>query len=100
VFGPRQIDARIDQNTTISKAMTLWGQGGSEVIRGNLLAIPMFGGNGLHILYVEPIFLQASNAQIPEIKRIALADQDRIVWGPTFNDAMNLLLTPGAQISE
>ncbi|MBD3320863.1 MAG: UPF0182 family protein, partial [Chitinivibrionales bacterium] len=73
VLGPRQIEARLDQDTEMSQAMTLWGQRGSRVIRGNLLAIPLFDKKKLYILYAEPIFLQAEDAQLPEIKRIALA---------------------------
>ncbi|NIR46913.1 UPF0182 family protein [candidate division KSB1 bacterium] len=106
VLGPRQIEARIDQNTDMSKAMTLWGQRGSEVIRGNLLAIPLFSENVLYLLYAEPIFLQAENAQLPEIKRIAVADQHRVVWAETFDEALKRLvgeaemLTDGATTNE
>jgi uncharacterized membrane protein (UPF0182 family) len=92
VLGPRQIEARIDQDTEMSQRMTLWGQRGSEVIRGNLLAIPLFAENELFILYSEPIFVQAENAQLPEIKRIALADQERVVWAETFEQSLRRLL--------
>ena len=100
VLGPRQIEARIDQNTEMSQALSLWSQRGSEVIRGNLLAIPLFANGELYLLYVEPIFLQAEDAALPEIKRIVLADQDRVVWDPEFNTAVDRLLgrlpsTPG-----
>ncbi len=92
VLGPRQIEARIDQNTTMSQAMTLWGQRGSAVLRGNLLVIPLFNGNELSILYVEPIFLEAEEAQLPEIKRIIVADQERVVWSEEFDQSLQLLL--------
>jgi hypothetical protein len=92
VLGPRQIEARIDQNTEMSQAMTLWGQRGSEVIRGNLLAIPLFYREGISILYAEPIYLQAEDAQLPEIKRIALADQQRVVWAESFDGSLRKLL--------
>jgi hypothetical protein len=92
VLGPRQIEARIDQDAEMSQALSLWGQRGSEVIRGNLLAIPLFNENTIYILFSEPIFLQAENAQLPEIKRIALADQNRVVWAPRFDEALNRLL--------
>ncbi len=92
VLGPRQIEARIDQNTEMSQAMTLWGQRGSEVIRGNLLAIPLFHQKQLHLLFAEPIFLQAENANLPEFKRIALIDQERVVWARDFEVALDRLL--------
>lgn len=91
LLGPRQIEARIDQDTGISRAMTLWGQRGSEVIRGNLLAIPLFNKEELYILYVEPIYLQAENANLPQIKRIAVADQDKVAWSIQFADALSKL---------
>ncbi len=92
VLGPRQIEARIDQNTEMSQAMTLWGQRGSQVIRGNLLAIPLFYRDMLYLLYAEPIYLQAEDAQLPEIKRIALADQERVVWAEEFDTSVARLL--------
>jgi uncharacterized membrane protein (UPF0182 family) len=58
VYGPMQIEARVDQQTEISKELSLWGQGGSRVIRGNLLAIPI----GESFIYVEPIYLEADQA--------------------------------------
>lgn len=100
VFGPRQIEARIDQDTEMSRAMTLWGQRGSEVIRGNLLAIPLFTENSLYFLYVEPIFVQAEHAQLPEIKRIVAADQLRVVWSETFEQAIDRLLRDSMPISQ
>ena len=92
VLGPRQIEARIDQNSEMSRALSLWGQRGSEVIRGNLLAVPLFSNGLLYILYVEPIYLQAEDAALPEIRRVAIADQDRVVWASTFDRAVDLLL--------
>lgn len=101
VLGPRQIEARIDQNTEMSRALSLWSQRGSEVIRGNLLAIPLFNDEGLYILYVEPVYLQAEDAPLPEMKRVVLADQSRVVWDSSFATARRRLLgelpaTPGA----
>jgi len=92
VYGPRQIEARIDQDTEMSRALSLWGQGSSQVIRGNLLAVPLFTPQELYILYVEPIFLQATDAQLPEIKRVAIADPLRVVWADEFDKALALLL--------
>ena len=88
VYGPLQIEARIDQDSEISKVLTLWNQQGSEVIRGNLLTIPI----DTSIIYFEPIYLQANTAKFPQIKKIVLSTQDKLVWGDTFEDALNLLL--------
>lgn len=93
VFGPQQIETYIDQNTDMSAAMTLWGQAGSKVIRGNLLTIPLFLQNNIYMLYAEPVFLQAENVAIPEIKRIVLGDQNGVVWAETFDKALNALVS-------
>ncbi|BAL81529.1 UPF0182 family membrane protein [Caldisericum exile] len=87
VYGPLQIEARIDQDSEISKVLTLWNQQGSEVIRGNLLVIPI----DTSIIYFEPIYLQANTAKFPQIKKIVLSTQDKLVWGDTFEDSLNLL---------
>jgi len=69
VYGPRQIEARIDQDAEISKQLSLWNQRGSQVIRGNLLAIPIEKS----ILYVEPLYLSAEKGSLPELKRVIIA---------------------------
>jgi len=69
VYGPQQIEARIDQDAEISKQLSLWNQRGSQVIRGNLLAIPIEKS----ILYVEPLYLAAEKSQLPELKRVIIA---------------------------
>ncbi|MBI5967887.1 MAG: UPF0182 family protein, partial [Deltaproteobacteria bacterium] len=69
VFGPQQIEARINQDTEISKQLSLWNQRGSQVIRGNLLAIPIEKS----ILYVQPLYLAAEKGQLPELKRVIIA---------------------------
>ncbi|MBI1294634.1 UPF0182 family protein [bacterium] len=74
-FGPKQVEARIDQDPIISQQLSLWNQQGSQVIRGNLLVIPI--GNGL--LYVEPLYLQAANGRIPELRRVIVATADQVV---------------------
>ncbi len=74
VYGPRQIEARIDQDTEISKQLSLWNQRGSQVIRGNLLAIPVEKS----ILYVESLYLAAEKGQLPELKRVILACGNKI----------------------
>jgi uncharacterized membrane protein (UPF0182 family) len=69
VYGPHQIEARIDQDTEISKQLTLWHQRGSQVIRGSLLAIPIERS----IIYIEPLYLAAEKGQLPELKRVIVA---------------------------
>ena len=92
VLGPRQIEARIDQDSEMSRRLSLWSQRGSEVIRGNLLTIPLFESGQLYMLFAEPIFLQAEGAELPEIRRVALADQDQVVWAPTFDASLQKLV--------
>ncbi len=84
VFGPMQVESRIDQNPTISSQLTLWNQQGSQVIRGNLLVIPIEDG----LLYVEPLFLQAERSQLPELKRVIVASGPRIIMAPTLDGAL------------
>jgi hypothetical protein len=92
VFGPLQIEARIDQDAVISQQLTLWNQQGSQVIRGNLLVIPMDDS----LLYIEPIFLQAERGQLPELKRVVAASGSRIVMAPTLDEALDRLFDAGA----
>ncbi|MCB9102440.1 MAG: UPF0182 family protein [Anaerolineales bacterium] len=84
IFGPLQIEGRIDQDPEISSQITLWDQGGSQVIRGNLLVLPIDNS----LLYVEPLYLQAENGQIPELKRVILASGDKIVMRTTLAEAL------------
>jgi len=87
IYGPRQIEARIDQDPTISSQLTLWGQKGSQVIRGNLLVIPIEQS----ILYVEPIYLKAERGQLPELKRVVVASGDLITMEPTLAQSLNAI---------
>ncbi len=85
VYGPMQIENKIDNDPDISREMTLWGQGGSSVIRGNLLVIPFKNS----IFYVEPVYITSQNdASLPEIKRIIVAYKDEIVMAPTLEEAL------------
>jgi uncharacterized protein len=84
VFGPRQIEARIDQDPKISEQLTLWSQSGSKVIRGNLIILPLENA----LLYVEPIYLRAEQAELPELKRVILAYDKSVVMANTFEDAV------------
>jgi uncharacterized membrane protein (UPF0182 family) len=88
VFGPAQIEARIDQNPGISQQITLWDQAGSEVIRGNLLMIPI----GQSFLFVEPIYLQADTSRLPELVRVVVANGNSIAMERTFDRALDVVL--------
>ena len=84
VYGPRQIEARIDQDPLISQQLSLWNQRGSQVIRGNTMVIPVEGG----LIYVEPIFLQAESGRMPELKRVIVAHGSHIAMQNTFAEAL------------
>ncbi|TAJ20309.1 MAG: UPF0182 family protein [Dehalococcoidia bacterium] len=88
VFGPAQIEARIDQNPGISAQLTLWNQSGSQVIRGNLLMIPV----GSSFLFVEPIYLQAENSRLPELVRVVVANGNNVAMEKTLTEAIEVLL--------
>lgn len=93
VDGPQQIESRIDQNAQLSGQLTLWNQQGSHVLRGSLLVIP----SGRALLYAEPIYLQAQQSPMPELRLVVLALQDRLAYGPTFEAALASLF--GGQTS-
>ncbi len=88
VYGPMQIEARINQTPSISQQLTLWSQKGSSVVRGNLLVIPIE-----HMLfYVEPLYLIAERGELPELKRVIVSDGNAIVMDYNLNDALSKLL--------
>ncbi|NQU03536.1 MAG: UPF0182 family protein, partial [Syntrophaceae bacterium] len=126
VYGPMQIEARVDQQTEISRELSLWGQGGSRVIRGNLLVIPISDT----FIYVEPVYLEAIQeesdaakgapqpgapakkrgraatvrspldtraASLPELKRVIVAFSNRVIMEENLDKALNNIL--GGQIS-
>ncbi len=93
VDGPQQIEARIDQNAQLSGQLTLWNQQGSHVLRGSLLVIP----TGKALLYAEPIYLQAQQSPMPELRLVVLALQDKLAYGPTFQSALASLF--GGELS-
>ena len=84
VFGPRQIENRINQNTEIARQVTLWDQRGSQVIRGDLLVIPIEES----LVYVQPLYLQAEGGRIPELKRVIVAYQNRVVMQETLEQGL------------
>jgi uncharacterized protein len=83
-FGPQQIVNRINQNTEISQQLTLWDQRGSQVIRGDLLVIPIEEA----LMYVQPIYLRAEGGRIPELKRVVVAYQNRVVMRETLDEGL------------
>jgi uncharacterized protein len=87
VYGPFQIEARINQNTEISQQISLWNQMGSRVIRGNLLVVPIDNS----LLYVSPLYLRAASGQLPELKRVIAAYGDRVVMEHTLPEALAAL---------
>ncbi len=88
IFGPIQVEGRIDQEPEISQQFSLWDQRGSRIIRGNLLVIPI----NKSFLYVEPIYLQSDTSALPELKRVIVASDTRIAMDTTLEGALAALL--------
>jgi hypothetical protein len=85
IYGPQQIESRIDQDPGISQQLTLWGQGGSKVIRGTLLVTPVLNS----VLYVEPLYLAAdTGGALPQLQRVLVAYSDHVVMEPTLDAAL------------
>lgn len=84
IFGPMQIEARINQDQVISKDLTLWNQQGSQVLRGQMLVLPVEDT----FLYVEPIYIQASEARMPQLKKVVLAMGDKLIYRDTYEEAV------------
>lgn len=101
VYGPMQIESRIDQDADISQLLSLWGQRGSRVIRGNLLVIPIDNT----IMYVEPVYLQAETSELPELKRVVVSYQNQVVMKETLSQALQTIFgqqqeSPDKEIEE
>jgi uncharacterized protein len=93
IYGPEQIQSRVNQNPLISQQLTLWDQGGSRVLRGTLLVIPVQNA----VLYVEPLYLAAEGgASLPQLKRVIVAYSDHVVMEPSLEDALNVIFGGGA----
>lgn len=92
VYGPMQVEAQIDQNTEISKEFSLWNSSGSKYSRGNLFVIPIEDS----LLYVEPVYLEATNSSIPEVKRVIVVFGDDIAYEPTLAEALNSMFGEGS----
>jgi uncharacterized membrane protein (UPF0182 family) len=84
IYGPMQIEAMIDQNTTIAQQLTLWDQKGSRVIRGNLIAVPIENS----FLYVVPVYLTAEGTDFPQLKRVIVISGDKVAMEPTLDEAI------------
>jgi hypothetical protein len=90
VYGPQQIESRIDQDPGISQQLTLWGQGGSGVIRGTLLVVPVLNS----VLYVEPLYLAAeAGGGLPQLKRVIVAYSDHVVMEDTLDAALSRIFS-------
>ncbi len=96
VFGPAQIEARIDQDPLISQQITLWDQSGSSVIRGNLIVVPL----GDSLIYLQPVYLQSTSSSFPEFRRIIVASPRNVVWGATLGQAVELLVAAEANTGD
>ena len=88
MLGPQQVETKIDQDPFLSGQLTLWDQQGSEVIRGNVLAIPVDNS----LLYVEPIYLRAETAAYPELRLVAVMYGDQLSYATTFDKALEGLV--------
>ncbi|HKI88550.1 MAG TPA: UPF0182 family protein, partial [Draconibacterium sp.] len=87
IYGPMQVEARINQQPDISSELTLWGQQGSQVFKGNQLIIPIKNS----FLYVEPVYLQSEQGQIPELKRVIVAYNDQIEMKSTLEESLQAI---------
>ena len=95
IYGPEQIQSRVNQSPSISQQLTLWDQGGSRVTRGTLLVVPVQNA----VMYVEPLYLVAEGgSSIPELKRVIVAYSDHVAMEPTLEDALNVIF--GGQAGE
>lgn len=95
IYGPMQVEARINQDQNISKDLTLWNQQGSQVLRGQMLVLPV----DKTFIYVEPIYITSSEARMPQLKKIALAMGDILVYTDTWQQALDQLATAMAAMS-
>lgn len=92
VYGPMQIEAQIDQNTEISKELSLWNSSGSKYSRGNMFVVPIEDS----LLYIEPVYLEATNSSIPEVKRVIVVYGDNIAYEATLAEALNSMFGEGS----
>ena len=88
IDGPSQVEARIENDQDFSQQFTLWDGSGSKVIRGRLLAIPIADT----IVYVEPVYLQSTGLNFPELKKVILADNTNLVMADSMAEAVARLV--------
>jgi hypothetical protein len=94
IYGPSQIEARIDQDTVISQQFSLWDQRGSNIIRGNLIVLPLEDS----ILYIEPVYLQAEQRELPELKRVIASHAGDVVMGMDLQSTLEAVF--GGKLTE
>jgi len=94
IYGPSQIEARINQDTIISQQFSLWDQRGSNIIRGNLLVIPIEDS----ILYVEPVYLKAEQRDLPELKRVIASHGGDVIMGMDLRTTLEAVF--GGKLTE
>ena len=92
VFGPSQIVNRINQDTEVARQISLWDQRGSEVLRGELLVLPIGGS----LIYVQPLYLRAQGGRIPELKRVIAAHEGQVAMAETLDQALTALFGAAA----
>ncbi|HEY8465000.1 MAG TPA: UPF0182 family protein [Bacillota bacterium] len=85
IYGPAQIDSRINQDQTISQLITLWNQNQSRALWGNLLILPVENS----LLYVKPLFIESEQTQQAELKKVVMVYQNQVVIGDTVTEALN-----------
>jgi len=97
VYGPRQIDARIDQDPNFSQQLSLWNQRGSVTLRGSLLAIPI----DQSLIYVQPLYLAASEqGALPELRRVFVAYGNQIAMEPTLEQSLQRIFGGRARVED
>lgn len=92
IYGPRQIEARINQHTEIAQDFTLWSSAGSTYTRGNIFVIPIENS----LIYVEPIYLESANSSLPEVKRVIIYYNEKIAYENTLAEALDSMFGEGA----
>ena len=93
VYGPQQIESRINQDPEISKALALWNQGGSRVIRGSLLVIPVEQS----LIYVQPLYIAAQSGGVPELKRVIVSYGNSIAMEATLEKSLGIIFGISAE---
>jgi uncharacterized membrane protein (UPF0182 family) len=90
IYGPEQVEARVNQDPAISEQIALWNEHGSRVNLGTLLVIPI----ETSLLYVQPLYLEAEQGRLPQLTRVIAAYEDRVVMEPTLAQALEALFSP------